>query len=284
MPIIKLLKGLAFFASSSFIFTQIASAQIQYNVGLAFGIGHFEFNGTDEKATFVGSLGTETMRTTYKYVDNHPQKNIHIEAGLHKSFTDINALDRNLFLGANFTVGMGKTNNTPGLTNPAKKYMNTGSTAMFYAINAKFGLENEFSKLYGLLGLTYAKADLPFDVLPNLPQTGAANNIMTCTSYPALTITGSPFAAAEPLLANACNNVKVHDASYGAFFFNLGAGAEFKLAERLNFFLEYIYLLQFNKNKEYTVNYSKGDQNGVFKGKIITTNTQFIKFGARYYF
>lgn len=284
-----------------FLLTTTANAKWQYNVGIGYGIGLFEFNGKRDDSTFQGNIGTGTslanpnnlpiaMRTTYKYVGNQPQRLLHLEAGAVKKFEDIRFMDRSFFAGGILGFSYGKANSAEGLLNPNANYMNTGSTSLYWSLSGKFGLENSFSKIYGLIGLTYGKTDLPFDILPfGVGQ--ASTDILTCvTTQPGSLMLESNLTQIPPIptiitaTQNACNNISVKDASYNAWFINLGAGTEVNITQKLTVFAEYYHLFQLNKGKQHSVDYTFAGQQGQFKGVIRTTNVDYIKAGLRYYF
>jgi opacity protein-like surface antigen len=288
-------------AATLFSITTNANA-LQYNVGIGYGIGLFEFNGSREDSTFQGNIqaiqtgplntvgAPAAMRTTYKYVGNLPQRILHLEAGATKNFENIRLMDRNLFAGAVFGFGWGKTTNAEGLLNPNGNYSNTGSTALFWSLNAKFGLENSGSKIYGIAGLTYAKADLPYDILPYGFYQGSTD-ILTCTTLQAGSVlleSGLVNQGSIPAIITAgqaaCNNIQVSDASYSTWFINLGAGTEVNITKKLTIFAEYSHMFQLNKNATHNVDYTVNGQAGTFTGVIKTTNVDYIKAGIRYYF
>jgi hypothetical protein len=307
---IKLKSAIA--AITLFTLTNTANAKVQYNAGLGWGIGLFKFNDSREDSTFQGDVavggagmslvkpgenGNVAMRTTYKYVGNQPPRILSFDFGINNSREDIRVGDRNFFYGLTTGFGWGKTYNSAGLTNPNGKYMNTGSTALYFALNSRFGVENPYSKFFGIFGLTYAKTDLPFDILPFGTGT-SLGDLATCTVMkPGSTLLESvgnatlnagtgpvPIPVIAGLINGACNNIKVNDASYGTYFLNFGASAETKITETLNFFVEYTYLAQLWKNKSHSVDYTVNGNKGTFKGKIRTNDTQFIRAGVRYYF
>ena len=300
------------------LFTTTANAKWQYNVGIGYGIGLFEFNGKRDDSTFQGNVanpvniatgnpsmpflpssnpafggGNVAMRTTYKYVGNQPQRLLHLEAGITKKFEDIRFMDRNFFAGGILGFSYGKAHASEGLTNPNAKYMNTGSTSLYWSLSGKFGLENAFSKLYGIAGLTYAKTDLPFDILPFGTNT-KLGDLDTCTvfrpgstllqSVGNSTLNGIPITNIAQAVQTACSQINVKDASYGAWFINLGAGTEVNITQKMTIFAEYYHLFQLNKGKTQTVDYTANGVAGQFKGVIRTTNVDYIKAGVRYYF
>lgn len=308
MCILKYKISFAIAATLFFTFNSSLGSSLQYTIGLGIGISHFEFNADKKDSNFISNMnGKEMLRTTYKYIGNHPQKNIHFELGVHKGFENARFFERNFFFGANVAAGFGKVKAAQGLLNPNVSYLNTGSIANYYSINSKFGLENSFSKIYGMLGLAYVKASLPFDILPQ-GDNSSFGDLGTCaamgvgspvrergTALAALIgqfIAGGdnlPEAAKKANAAlsqfdMACSSIKVKDASYGTFFISLGVGTEFNFIRHINLFWEYNYLMQLNRSRHHSVDYTIAGKAGSFTGKIIVKNTQFVKFGARYYF
>lgn len=280
----------------------IAQAKLQYNVGLGLGMGLLEFNGDKKDSSFVGDInflglpagtGYEhgvAMRTSYKYLGNLPQKVLNFEGGVTKQFENISVMDRSFFAGAILGFGWGRTHAAEGLLNPKANYFNTGSTSLFFSLNGKFGLENKGSKIYGLAGLSMVQTDLPYDILPGGYYPGSPD-IITCTTLKPGDLVDSLTSIAGPAelallntLNNACSNIKVDDASYNAWFVNLGAGMEVNVTEKLTLFAEYTHMFQLNKGKTHSINYSVNNAQGTFKGKIKTTNIDYLKAGVRYYF
>lgn len=294
---IKIKSAFAAIAIFTTITTTSVQAKIQYHAGIGYGISLFEFNGAKADATFQGDIAVPgpgilggapdkvMIRTSYKYIDNLPQRGLFLDAGFIHSLENITMLDRNFFYGGFVGFTWDKLGNSYGLINPKAKYRNTGSTGLFFSINGRFGLENNYSKLFGIFGFTVARTDLPFDILPFGDGTQGGGGLATC----AVLDPNSDFfqyltPQQQAIITNACNSIKVDNATYNTFFATIGGGAETKITENLNLFAEYVYFLQLNKNKIHEVNYSVLDQAGTFKGKIRTTNTQSIKAGLRYYF
>lgn len=284
------------------VFAVNATANWQFSAGIGYGMGLFKFNDKKDVSTFQGNLALPgnqapvAMRTSYKYIGNLPQRLLHLEVSAIKRFEGIRLMDRNFFLGATFGFGWGKANPAYGLLNPKAQYLKTGTTGLFWSLNAKFGFENAGSKIYGLLGGSLAKTDLPFDILPLGYYTNSPD-IITCVAakpggdlanslvnLPGTTIFGQTPAAVINSINNSCNNIKVKNANYTTFFVNLGAGLEVNVTKRITLFAEYLHMFQLNKGKIHSVNYLIGNNAGVFKGKIKTTNVDYIKAGFRFYF
>jgi hypothetical protein len=244
------------------------------------------------------TLGTPALRTTYKYIENLPQGILHLDFGITKTFSNINLIDREFFAGAVLGFGFGKTTASKGITNPNGRYMQSGSTAHFWSANAKFGLQNQDSKIYGLLGLTYASVDLPYDILP-LGTNAILGDLNTTTvmengSSLLATIPGSTglnIGTVNILISDlaavnqqASAQIKPKDVTAKLLFMNIGAGLEIRIINNLFAFTEYVYLIQLDKNKTHSFDYSVGDKTGKFKGVIKTKDSNYIKVGVRYYF
>ncbi len=293
-----------------------ANANWQFGVGVGYGIGLIEFNGSRENSTFTGNTKpTEltiisnsanndaalnalnaqapAMRTTYKYVGNLPQRVFHIEGNAIKRFEDIRVMDRNFFAGVSLGLGYGKIKPSSGLTNPNGKYFDTGSSGIFWAINGRFGLENSGSKIYALTGITSVKAHLPFDILPFGTNT-SLGDLMTCVVMQEgstllatagnATLNGTPITQIATFAQTACKQIKVGKNQHRLLFINIGAGTEVNITPNITLFAEYTHMMQLNRERERTVNYTVNGVQGTFKGKIRSTNTDYIKAGVRYYF
>jgi opacity protein-like surface antigen len=290
-----------------------AKANWQFGAGVGYGIGLIEFNGSRENSTFKGNTaltdlqlgaqggalanglvgGAPSMRTTYKYVGNLPQRIFHLEGSAIYKFSDITMMDRTFFAGASFGFGYGKVKPSSGLTNPNGKYKDTGSSGIFWALNGKFGFENAGSKIYALTGLTSVKAHLPFDILPIGTNT-SLGDLMTCVvmqqgstllqSVGNGTLSTIPITTIAELAQTACSQIKVGKNQHRLLFINLGAGTEVNVTSNLTLFAEYTHMMQIQRNKERSVSYTVNGKEGTFKGKVRATNTDYIKAGMRYYF
>jgi opacity protein-like surface antigen len=293
-----------------------ANATWQFGAGVGYGIGLIEFNGSRENSTFTGNTNSTdltvnpnptinagtlqglnaqapAMRTTYKYVGNLPQRVFHIEGSAIKRYEDIRVMDRSFFAGVTVGLGYGKVKPSNGLTNPNGKYKDTGSSGIFWAINGKFGLENSGSKIYALTGLTSVKAHLPFDILPFGTNT-ALGDLMTCVvmqhgstllaTAENATLNGIAITNIASWAQAACSQIKVDKNQHRLLFINIGAGTEVNVTPNITLFAEYTHMMQLNRERERTVNYTVNGVQGTFKGKIRATNTDYIKAGVRYYF
>jgi hypothetical protein len=289
---------LSAFTILSTCFTLNAKAgKWEYVVGGSIGIGHFEYNQSDSVGNSLSRTATAVngsapiLRSTYKYIDNNPKKTFNIEAGMQKKLDGITLGDFDTFAGFQFNVGTGKMNATNGITNPNGTYMSTGSTAMFYSLSAKFGLEKKDYKLYGIGGLTYVKTDLPFDILPYGNKT-LLGDLATCTALAASSpLAGPGINMAAPavggligLVQADCAKLKVGSFDYSSFFLNIGFGAELNVYKNAYMIWEVMALRQLFPGKEFKTKYTYNGNPYEFKGKIGVLNTQFIKIGFRYYF
>ncbi len=325
----------AFIATSILSVTASANATWKYNVSLGYGVGLFKFNEDRDDTTFKGDVGfttnnpltgnsqviiqannastsltnqqiatglglsTPALRTSYKYIENLPQSVFNIDVGAQKSFNDITLLNRNFFAGVVAGFGYGQVKESKGITNPNARYLSTGNNAYFWTANAKFGLENKSSKVYGLVGMTYAKIDLPYDILPLGPNTtlGDLNTqvvmqngslLLASVGGASLQAEGSPalvpITAIQSINQQAAGRIKVKDASADVWLINIGAGLEVNMTESLVLFAEFTQLLQLNKSKTYSIDYTLDDKKGTFKGVIKSSSSQYIKAGVRYYF
>jgi hypothetical protein len=304
----------ALIATSILSVTASANATWKYNVSLGYGVGLFKFNEDRDDSTFKGDIkptlqdqpaaiangllkpgsdGIPALRTTYKYIENLPQSVFNIDIGAQKSFKDITLLNRNFFAGAVAGFGYGQVKESKGITNPNARYLSTGSNAYFWTLNAKFGLENKSSKVYGLLGMTYAKIDLPYDILPfgvdtllgDLnTQVVMQNGSLLLGSVGASALNNVPVTTIAAINQQASKQIKVKDASADVWLINIGAGLEVNMTESLVLFAEFTQLLQLNKSKTYSIDYTTDGKNGTFKGVVKSSNSQYIKAGVRYYF
>lgn len=289
-----------------------AQASLVYSLGLGGSAFQFEFNDKLGEDVFgikdssgnnilaipaLGSIPAGSpafgLKINGRLIGNQPMKVFSIEAGVNKSFKDLSVLDRNFFLGAALTGGMGRLD---ARRNPVgdTKFMLGSKTLWSYGLNLKFGLENSYSKIYGLTGLTYVKMPLPYDVLV------IGSDFLSCSGLASaayiskidLAITGMGTAVAP-----VCKGGNVSNATANVMFANLGFGAEFNLAKDLAMFIEYQYLMQLNKSKKYKVSYVNTNiptaftanipaipDGSFFEAQVKTKTAQTIKIGARYYF